>query len=202
VVSTASGAAAGTRRALFGASAGTRRALLGASGAAAAAVLAGCGSSSQQFKVHEIPLAVRAADIEILNRLLEIEFRAITAYTAGIPLVRGPIQDAAKLFLTQEISHAGELSGLIRKAGTKANKQKADYDIGLRPRTPADVLALWHAWERAQIAAYLQELPNLEPGPVRAAIASILANDAQHVAVLRSAQGLDPLAVAFVSGSD
>ena len=184
------------------AAASTRRALLSASGAAAAAVLAGCGSSSHQFKVREIPLAARGSDIEILNRLLEIEYRAITAYTAGIPLVSGDIQDAAKLFLTQEISHAGELSGLIRKAGTKATKQKADYDIGPRPRTPADVLALWHEWERVQISAYLNELPNLAPGPVRAAVASIVANDAQHVAVLRSALGLDPLAVAFVSGND
>ena len=52
------------------------------------------------------------------------------------------------------------------------------------------MLALLHRLERAQIAAYLDAIPQLSPGPVRAAVASILANDAQHLAVLRLTQGL------------
>jgi hypothetical protein len=62
------------------------------------------------------------------------------------------------------------------------------------------VLALLHSLESVQIANYLAVIPKLAPGPVRAAVASILANDAQHIAILRLAQGEPALPSAFVTG--
>ena len=41
----------------------------------------------------------------------------IAAYTASIPLLAPDAAEAAKRFLGQELSHAGELSGLIKQAG-------------------------------------------------------------------------------------
>jgi hypothetical protein len=38
----------------------------------------------------------------------------------------------------------------------------------------------------------------LSPGPMRAAIGSIVADDAQHVSILLAAQGKPPAASAFV----
>jgi hypothetical protein len=64
------------------------------------------------------------------------------------------------------------------------------------------VVARLHSLERLQIASYLKWIPRLSPGPVRAAVSSILACDAQHVAVLRAAQGQPALASAFVTGNE
>jgi rubrerythrin len=185
------------------AAATSRRALLGTSGAAAGAavLLAGCGKKAHRPEVHKIAPRVRAADVAILNRAVDLEYKAIAAYTAGIPLLGGSAHDAAKQFLGQELSHAGELSGLIEQAGGKPNKPKAGYDLG-RPRDRTDVLRLLHALERAEIAGYLDAIPNVSPGPVRAAVAAILANDAQHVVVLRAALGLEPLPGAFITGRE
>jgi hypothetical protein len=183
----------------------SRRSLLSASGATvvgAAGLIAGCGgSSSPRAQVRTLPTRRRRQDIEILNRVLGLEQAAIAAYTAGIPLLSGDAQMAAKQFLQQEISHANQLSGLVKAAGGTARPPQASYDLG-HPRTATDVLALLHAVERAQLIAYLDAIPRLVPSTVRAATAAIFADDAQHVAVLRSALGLAPLAGPFVTGGE
>ena len=56
--------------------------------------------------------------------------------------------------------------------------------------------------ERAQLAAYLDALPTLSQPKIRAAAAAILANDAQHVSVLRASMGLAPLPSPFVTGRE
>ena len=64
----------------------------------------------------------------------------------------------------------------------------ASYRLG-KPANDSDVLELLHGLERAQINAYLAAIPKLSPGPVRAAVSSILANDAQHIAIIRAGLG-------------
>ena len=59
---------------------------------------------------------------------------------------------------------------------------------------------LLHAVENAQIAGYLYAIQQLEPGVVKQQVASILANDAQHVAVVRAALGQSAIPSAFVTG--
>jgi len=140
-------------------------------------------------------------DVELLNRVLDLEHAAIVAYTAGIPLLTGPDQVAAKRFLAQELSHAASLSGMVRQAGGNAHLPKPSYDLG-HPRNARDVLVLLHGQESAQIAAYIDVLPGLSPGGARAAVASILANDAQHISILRSAIGRNPAPAAFVTGRE
>lgn len=184
---------------------GTRRALLrtgGAGFAAGGAILLGaCGGRGSRPRVDTIPLPARAADVELLNQALEREHKAIAAYTAVIPLLSGGAQTAAMHFLDQELSHAGELSGLVKQAGGTAGKPAPSYDLG-RPRTHQDLLGLLHTLEREQIVGYLHAIPILSPGPVRAALAAILGNDAQHVSVLRLALGLDPAPSPFVTGAE
>jgi hypothetical protein len=183
----------------------TRRKLLCGSGAGAAAgamlAIMGCASRSRRPKVHKIPPAARNADVAILNQLLDREHRAIAAYTAAIPLLSSHVQDAAKQFLSQELTHAGELGGLIKQAGGNANKPQPSYDLG-QPGSRKQLVELLHALEQAQIAGYVEAVPNVSPGSVRAALAAILANDAQHVVVLRRALRIEPLPSAFVTGSE
>ena len=179
----------------------SRRALLRAAAGAGAATLAGCGGSSAlQRRVKKVG-KVPAGDVEVLNRLLDIEHRAIAAYTAGIPLLPSSFLLDGRRFLNQEISHAGELSGLVRKAGAKPNKRHPSYDLG-HPTGAHEIFELLHDVERAQVAGYLEAIPALTPGPVRAAVATILANDAQHISILRARLGQPPVPSALVSADE
>jgi hypothetical protein len=173
--------------------------VLAASGAATAGLLAGCsGSKPLRLKVRS-GVKVARGDVAILNELLGIEQYTIAAYTAGIPLLRRPAAKAAKQFLGQELAHAQSLTDLIKQAGGKAAKPSASYALG-NPATEPQVLALLEALEGRQLAAYVQMIPRLSPGRLRSAVAAIFANDAQHLTVLRTQLGQDPVPTAFVSG--
>ena len=183
----------------------SRRALLRGSGvglaAGAALAISACAGRSRQPNVDTIPTAARNADVALLNGLIDREYKAIAAYTACIPLLSGREQNAAKQFLSQETTHAGELSGLITQAGGFADKARASYDLG-QPRTRKEVLDLLHAVEQEQIAGYVEAIPAVSPGSVRAALSAMLANDAQHIVVLRRTLHVEPLPSAFVTGNE
>ncbi len=180
----------------------SRRTLLRASGiAAAAALLDGCGGTdTTKAELHRAPSTVRRTDVHLLNRLLDLENRTASAYAAGIPLLTGAAARNAEQFLGQELSHAGELAGLVKEAGGMPVPRGASYPLGSL-RTAAEVLRLLHELERLQISSYLAAIPRLEPGSLRAAVVTILANDAQHLSFIRSAARLDALPSPFVTGA-
>jgi bacterioferritin (cytochrome b1) len=184
------GAADRTRRTLFG----------GGAAAAGALLLSACGGKKAPAPfTPSAPPKLGDADIAILNGLLDQEYKAIAAYTAGIPLLDSTAHDAAKQFLQHELYHASKLYSMIKHAGGEPHKQKANYPLG-HPRTGEDVLRLLHALEHDLLAAYLEAVPVVSTGSARAVLAATLANEAQHVAVVRSELDLDPLTGAFVSG--
>jgi ferritin-like protein len=182
--------------------ASSRRGLLRAASVAlaGAVVAAGCGKQSLRAQVHN-SAPVLNTDVELLQQLLHLEHVSIAAYTAGTPLLAPATVKAGKLFLNDELSHAGALAGLIRAAGAKPIKPAPSYDLG-HPRSSQEVLALLHRVENAQISAYLAALPRLEPSSVKRSVAAILANDAQHVAVVRAALGQTAVPSAFVTGRE
>jgi hypothetical protein len=176
-----------------------RQLLLGGAGGALA--LAGCGGSRLREQVRG-GTDVAAADVGILNGLLDLEYHAIAAYSAGIPLLH-PADGgrAAKQFLGQELAHAVALQDLVRKAKGKPAKPRASYDLG-SPRNAQEVLLVLHKLENDQLTAYLEMIPLLAPGKVRSAVAAIFANDAQHIAVLRSRLGQAPVPQPIVTGRE
>jgi Ferritin-like domain len=165
--------------------------------------LSACGGGAAVAKraVHKAPVPVRRSDVQLLAVALELERRTVAAYTAGIPLLDRPRKKTAAQFLSEELTHTGELISLIMAAGGHARSRADSYDIG-HPRDGGAVIALLHELERAQIVNYVATIPRLSPGPVRAAVATILASDAQHVAILRLTLGLDPVPSAFVIGNE
>jgi hypothetical protein len=170
--------------------------------AASSLLVAGCGSGrSGQASVKHAARPVRSADITMLDDLLDLERRTVAAYTAGIPLLLRSQVKTAQQFLAEELEHTGELLALIKAAGGQPVARRASYDLG-HPVTPSDVLTLLHSLERAQIVAYVSAIPRLSPGPVRAAVATILTSDAQHIAVLRLAQHQAPMPSPLVSGHE
>jgi bacterioferritin (cytochrome b1) len=187
----------------------SRRGLLTAAGAGfvggAALLVSACGggshSSSPQTTTTTSGPVPNSADAELLNHLLDLEHLGIAAYTAGIPLLSPAGRKDGQLFLTQEISHAGELAGLVHQAGGKPHKGRETYNLG-HPQTGADVLRLLHRIERSQIDAYLDAIPRVSLGSTRAALAAMLANDAQHISVLRLSLGRRPIPTALVTGHE
>ncbi len=166
--------------------------------ACAAGALAGCGGKKKTR--GRVADQVADRDVRLLNGLLELERRAIDAYTAGIPLLEGADKRAATLFLRQELAHAGMLLALIAHSGGGAAPRAASYPLG-RAGGRDGILRLLHNVERAEVAGYLDAIGQLSPGRLRSSAASILADDAQHVSVLRSALGLSATPAAFVTGA-
>ncbi len=183
------------------AGAGTRRTLLKSSlaglGGLTVLGLDGCGSSLRPFTVSP---QTRAADAELLNTALSAEQRSIAAYTAAAPLLGGFGQAMASQFLSQELAHAGILGKLIRQLGAKPRNSRT-YDFG-HPQGRAEILSLLHGLERDQITAYMDAIPRLSTPYLRQAAAAIMANDAQHVTVLRAQQGKSPMTGPFLTTAE
>jgi hypothetical protein len=184
----------------------SRRALLSGAGAAftgaGALALAGCGRPPTGRKaVKQLPLPLMESDVRILGQALALERRTVAAYVAGIPLLPHPTAKMARQFLNEELQHTGELISLITAAGAKPAPRADSYELG-HPRDGSEVLALLQSLEALQLKNYLQSIPRLSPGPVRAAVASILTVDSQHIVMVRLAQGETPVPSAFVTGSE
>jgi hypothetical protein len=183
----------------------SRRALLTGTGTALATgalALVGCGSAGTTGKtaVKQISAPVKHEDIAILSQALALERRTVSAYIAGIPLLTRPQRKAVRQFLNEELQHTGELISLIKAAGGMAGPRADSYAIG-HPTDGPGVFSLLHQLEALQISGYLEWIPRLSPGPVRAAVASILTVDAEHLAMVRLLQGQVPVPGPFVTGS-
>jgi hypothetical protein len=175
----------------------SRRALLGASGATAL-LLAGCGHSSP--RLAKLPSTVRSADVQLLNELLDVEHVVVAAYVAATPLLSGHNRRAAVRFLDQELFHVAMLEQLVRSAHGHPRSGRPSYDLG-RPEGEIALLGLLRRVEDRAIKTYLDVLPRLSSVEARQTAVSILAVEAQHVAIIRRNLGLKPVASPLVTGS-
>ena len=166
---------------------------------------AGIGACSPKPTPSNVPLRRRTpealADAALLDSLLGLERHAIAAYSVAVPLLSPAASRAARQFLAQELAHAGEIEGLIAQAGARPSRPPAFYDLG-SPQGETALLALLHRAETAQLAGYLDAIPRLSPSRLRAAAAAILANHAQHAAVLRGRLGLAAVPGALVGAGE
>lgn len=174
----------------------SRRRFLGASGVAcaggSAAFVAACGGGAKKDKGA-------SSDVVILNSAIDLENMVIAAYTAGAPLLKGEVLKLGREFLGQEKEHADALSTAVTQLGGAANQPRPSYDFP-RVRSQPDVLRLATMIEDTAIAAYLDALPKLSSADLRATVASIATNEAEHVAVLQGALGRPQVPAAFVVG--
>jgi rubrerythrin len=147
-------------------------------------------------------------DIQIMNVALGLEHQAIAAYQAGAEtkLLSDGVLKVAVKFQDQHKQHRDALAATIKKFGGKPVEAQAKYDVGAIAKgvgvtniaAEKDVITLAMKLEDQATKAYLGALPSLENKDVIKAAASIMADEAQHTAILRSALGEDPVPQAFV----
>jgi rubrerythrin len=160
--------------------------------------LSACGDDTKSTTVEGTDES-DLADIEILNSALDLELMAVAAYKAGAAHLKGDVLQVGKLILEQEQEHADGLSAAIKDAGGTPNRAKQAYDFP-ELRSQADVLKFAVDLENTAIAAYIDALPKLGKGDLRATASAIISNEAEHISVLLGALGNEQVPGAFVFG--
>ena len=164
-----------------------RALLLLATGIVMAAALAACGGG-ESATTTAVP--DKAADAEILNRVLAREMAAVGAYDRTLPLLRGRALASAREFRAAEQEHVDAIVKALRGLGEKAEPEEEEIESeGLK--TQADGLEFLYEVESVSVAGGLRAISHLTSPWPRSLLGSIAANQAQHLVVLRRALGAD-----------
>ncbi len=183
---------------------GARRALV-ATLASLALVLAfvGCGGGSGSSDATASVVSDKAADAEVLNRLLGRELAATQAYERLLPRLRGADLAMARRFHAQEQEHIDGIVKALRGLGAKAEPEEEEIEMeGLGTR--AEQLGFLYELESHSIDNGLRAISDLIAPWPRSLLGSIVANQAQHLVLLRRALVAPPLATvpgAFENGT-
>jgi rubrerythrin len=148
-------------------------------------------------------------DVKIMNVALGLEHQAIAAYQAGAEtkLLSDPTLKVAVKFQDHHKQHRDALAKTVKAYGGKPVDAQAKYDVaGLAAANGVkqlagekDIVQLAMKLEAGATSAYLGAIPGLKTVDVIKAAIAIMADEAQHTAVLRAALGEDPVPSAFVS---
>jgi rubrerythrin len=144
-----------------------------------------------------------ARDIAVLNAALDLEHTFVAAYGAAEALLPGEARGLVRDFRDQEGDHVYSLTQAIRDLGGRPNRPRraAQYRSDFPSlRTREDALRFALDLEMTAIAAYVDAVPKLTSGQLRATAASIVTTEAEHAAVLRGELGEPQLPSAFVTG--
>ena len=143
-------------------------------------------------------------EIAIVKRAIGVELTIAAAYeTAASGGALSPrMRPIALLLRRQEKAHADALSSALRAMGQTAPTGVDDRRLqGLRGlRTEPEVIRFAIGLENASVAAYYDAQKKLRDGRLLQVTAQIMANDAQHLVILRQAARQDPLPEAFETG--
>lgn len=177
-----------------------RRALLAVGACtAAAAALAACGGGSATTSVPD-----KEGDVQILNEILSRQRGAVAAYDRSLRRLGGRDLEAARLFRAQEQEHVDATVKALRGLGGKVEAQPEEIEeAGLK--AGADYVEFLYEMEGATIKAELDAVSKLSAPWPRSLLASTVANQAQHLVLLRRELGAKPLETVpepFESGTE
>jgi rubrerythrin len=143
-------------------------------------------------------------DEAIVERAIKLEQTAVVAYStaARSGLLDPRLERAARLFRDQEQEHADALIAAIETLGGKAPPKPRPEDVpGLGDvKSQTDVLNFAIEFETMAVAAYYEAHGQLEGGKLLQTAAQIMANEGQHLVVLRQALKKNPVPKAFETG--
>jgi hypothetical protein len=176
----------------------SRRAALGL---AVAALVAGCDGDDEdtQDTTQTISPERKRGDAAIVASLLDAERTAAIAYATARPRLDG----LAREFLSHELAHARALEKALVRLGSEPEppRRSSAYATGFPPlRTREDALRFAVDVEETQVAAYGDSLPALFTPELRVTVATILGNQAEHLAVLLGELGEPPAPRDFLVG--
>jgi len=163
-----------------------RRALLPALAAGLLALgLAACGGGGSSGSGE------KERDVRVLNEVLGRQLAAVAAYDQVLPHLRGAGLAAARQFRAQEQEHVDAVTKTLRGIGGKADPPAETIEAD-DLKTQADSLEFLYEMESATLDAELSAVGKLNVDWPRPLIASMAANQAQHLVVLRRALGARP----------
>jgi rubrerythrin len=185
----------------------SRREILVASaalaGGASAALIASCGGGSNTQTTQTVSTIQMQDDAAILNTLLDLESSAVVAYGVIGRHVTGSAVALTKKLRSQEMAHAAALRAAIPKLGEAAASPKsaAEYESTF-PALPDQRAAISFALdvEDTAIGAYADAIAKVVTDDVRRTLATIMATEAEHAAVLLGRLGRPQAPDAFVTG--
>lgn len=143
-----------------------------------------------------------AQDVRILNTAIAAEHEAVAAYQLGADsgLLQPEVLKVALSFQDHHKQHVDALAKAVKSLGGEDVHALEDYRFPAdKLKVQSDVLQFAAGLERGAVSAYAGAIPVFDNRDLSAAAASILADEAMHWAVLRSALGLDPVPGAFFS---
>jgi hypothetical protein len=165
-----------------------RRALLAAAAVALAAGLASCGSGGGTMTA----VPERGADVELLNGILSRQSAAVDTYDRTLSHLGGRNLALARVFRAQEQEHIDAIVKALRGLGGRAEPE-AEAIEAKKLKTEADYLGFLYELESATIDAELSAISKLTASWPRSLLASIVANQAQHLTLLREMLGAKPI---------
>jgi hypothetical protein len=174
-----------------------------------AGILAGCGgggsstTTSAAAATTPEPSREESADAAILNTVLAHQEAAIEAFAAVGPALPPRLARMAAYFRAQEAEHVDAVLKALRGLKSPAEPTPEPLDTsglgGVKER-----LVFLYEVESATIDEELSAISDLEAPWPRSLLASTVANQAQHLTLLRQALGAGPLAsvpVPFENGT-
>ena len=162
---------------------------------ALALLLSSCGGGGESTETVDTAAlereAEREADVEILNQILSRQRSAIAAFDRTIAAMRGRPRALAVRLRTQEEEHTvGILEALRALEGSEIVEPEEIEPWNLRDE--ADRLTFLYEIESATIEDELGATSRLDSASARSLLASTVANQAQHLVLLRRALGAKP----------
>jgi hypothetical protein len=189
------------------ATASSRREILAASAALAggggAALLASCGGDSGGRRTDTISDAQREADAALVATLVDLEAGAVAAYASIAPRLRGQALAVARRFEAHERAHLAALRRATAALGKRPGPPKpaAVYRAAFPPlRDARAALRFALDVEETAIAAYGDALGKIATDSLRVRLATILATESEHAAVLLGRLDRPQVPDAFVTG--
>lgn len=175
-----------------------RRALLLAGAVILATfAVAGCGGGGGSTSASE-----KERDAKLLNDALGRQLAVVKTYPKVLPTLAGGDHSMAQQFLAQEQEHLDATTKTLRGMGVKAEPSEETIDLS-DLKTRADSLEFLYEMESATTDFELGVVGKLNAGSPRPLIASMAANQAQRLVLLRQALGakrVDAIPSAFETG--
>jgi hypothetical protein len=165
-----------------------------------AALLAGCGgggssttAATEAASTEASPAPVLSPDGEALNKVLARQEGAVAAYAKVIPHLAPRLARMASYFRAQEQEHVDAVVKALRGIQAPAVAAPEEIESG-ELKTDEERLVFLYEVEGATIDEELSAISKLEADWPRSLLASTVADQAQHLTLLRQALGSGPLA--------